>query len=117
MHLRPAQGDALIILGHDADVIIGMRLIARAFAPVSFHVGLGDGDGQVALPAVIVEFLDAGEVVRAHVLVHVGGQQTQGEERVGAYLLDQDDEVPPKAVARSIRALRFKRSSAFSGTW
>ena len=65
VHLGPAQGDALVVLGHHADVIIGVRLIARAFAPVSFHVRLRDGDGEVALPAVLVEFPDAREVVRA----------------------------------------------------
>ena len=69
-----------------------MRLIGGAFPPVSFHVGLGDGDGEVVLAAVLVEFLDAREIARSHVLVHVGGEQAQGEERVGSDLLDEDDE-------------------------
>ena len=84
-----AHHDAVRPFVDDTHVVIGMNLLRRRPAAVALHVGLGHGDGQVLGGAVAVKRLHARQVIGLEAVVHVPRHHVQGEEGIGADLLDQ----------------------------
>ena len=90
VHLGAAQRQPVGVLRHHPHVVVRVRLPGGALAAIALDVGLRHGHREVPVAAVRVERLDALQVAGPVAAVQVAGDQPQGEQRVGADLLDQD---------------------------
>ena len=100
VHLRAADHDPVIALLDDPQVVIRVRLVGRAGAPVALDVGLRHRHREIPVAAVGVERPNPIEIARAPRPVHLVRHQVQGEQRVGPDLLEQRDDRPSQAGAR-----------------
>ena len=89
VRLGAAQRQAVGVLRHHADVIVGVGLPGRSLAAIALDVGLRHRHREVAVPAAGVERFDPLQVAGPLFAVQAPGDQAQGEQRVGADLLDQ----------------------------
>ncbi len=92
MDLGAPDDDPIVSALDDAGVVIGVFLVQWARTAVAFDIGLGNGEGEIVVAAVLVEGLDPVEVVRLVLLIDLAGDFVESEEGVGADLFHEHDE-------------------------
>jgi hypothetical protein len=91
--LRAPDDDPVVPGLDDAQVGVLVRLLRRRKRAVALEVGLSDADGEILVAAVLVERVDAPGMRFPELVL----QREQGEQGIGADLLDQHDERLPCA--------------------
>ena len=77
-----ANDDAVRSALHDADIVVGMCLLGRHEATVTFGVSLRHGQAEITGSTLGMVCLNTFQVVRAEFFVHTAGVQCQGEQGI-----------------------------------